>query len=91
MTTATVTLGSDVITVASAVGIIDGQLAVGSGIPAGTTVINVSGTNITLSANATVAGTLVPVVFSTLAAADIAMPTFYTAALGAAADVAVVV
>jgi uncharacterized phage protein gp47/JayE len=91
VTTATVTLGSDVITVASAVGIIDGQLAVGSGIPAGTTVINVSGTNITLSANATVAGTLVPVVFSTLAAADIAMPTFYTAALGAAADVAVVV
>ena len=89
-TTATVVASNDVIVVASNTGIIDGQLVTGAGIPLGTTVANVSGTNITLSAEATVAGTLVPVVFSTLAAADVAMPTFYTVALGAATNVAVV-
>ncbi len=89
-TTATLTLGSPNITVASGTGIVVGQLAVGPGIPAGATVTAVSGTAVTLSANATAAGTGVAVSFATLAASDIAMPTYYTVAEGVAANVSVV-
>lgn len=62
-TTATVTQGTNTITVASATGIANNQWATGVGIPSGP--ITVSGTTVTLPSNATVSGTLVPVFFYT--------------------------
>ena len=89
-TTATLSTSSAVIAVASATGVVNGQLAAGVGITPGTTVINVSGTNITLSANPTIAGTGVTVNFSTLASADVAMANYYYVAEGVVANVGVV-
>ena len=83
-TTATVTASMNTITVASNTGIANGQYVFGAGVTPGTTVTNVSGTTITLSANATASGTLVPLVFSTMSAADIPMTNYYYVALGAA-------
>ena len=53
VTPATVTAGSDSITVTNATGYADGLSIAGPGIPAGTTITNVSGTSITISTNAT--------------------------------------
>ena len=90
-TTATTVIGTNTIVVASATGIVSGQLVAGSGIPSGTTVTGTAGTTITLSANATASASLVPVSFSTLGTADISMPNFYYAAQGLAANISVVV
>jgi hypothetical protein len=83
-TTATVTGAMNTVTVASNTGIANGQYVFGAGIAPGTTVTNVSGTTVTLSANATTGGTLVPLVFSAMGAADVAMTNYYYVALGAA-------
>jgi hypothetical protein len=89
-TTATTVASNDVIAVASATGIAAGQLVVGAGVPAGTTVLSIASLNITLSAECAASASGVAVVFSTLAAADIVMPTYYTAAEGLVANIAVV-
>ena len=83
-TTATVTASSNIITVASATGIANGQYVTGNGIPLGTTVIGVAGPTITLSQNATSGGAGVAVAFYAVANADVAMPDFHTIAQGAA-------
>lgn len=62
-TTATVLLSDDDITVASETGIVADMLVYGDGIPAGTTVKSILSKVVTLSANTTKAGTLVPVKF----------------------------
>lgn len=62
-TTCTTTSGDDDITVAAATGIVANMLVFGAGIPAGTTVKSILSTTVTLSANATASGTLVPVKF----------------------------
>lgn len=62
-TTATTTSADDDITVASATGIVVDMLVFGAGIPAGTTVKSILSSAVTLSANATASGTLVPVKF----------------------------
>ena len=87
-TTATTTISSNVIVVASAAGIVVGQIASLAGVPSGTTVTVISGTNITLSNPATVNGTAVPVYFfGAPAASDIPMPTYFSVALGALPNV----
>ncbi len=48
-TTATTSSQSDVITVASIVGVVPGNIAIATGIPGGTSVVGVSGNNVTLS------------------------------------------
>ena len=48
-TTTTTSSQSDVITVTSVVGVVPGNLAIATGIPGGTSVIGVSGSNVTLS------------------------------------------
>lgn len=65
VTTATATLASPDITVNEATGVVEGMLAYGDGIPVGTTVKSIASKVITLSANTTKAGTLVPVKFVT--------------------------
>jgi hypothetical protein len=87
-TTGTTTAASPNMTVASGAGVVPGQLVTSSAVPLGTTVLSVSGTSVVLSANATVTGSA-PVVFSTLSAADLSMPTFYSVAQGVAGNVAV--
>jgi RHS repeat-associated protein len=62
-TTATVTSGSNALTVASSTGVAIGQTVEGTGIPANTTVTNVSGLTVTMSVNATASGTGVAVTF----------------------------
>ena len=90
-TTATFTASSLTIVVASAVGIVSGQLVVGAGIVPGTTVNGApAGTTVTLSIATTAIGTASPVAFSTLSAADVVMTNYYYAASASAVDVAVV-
>lgn len=74
ITTATTIASNAVITVTSATGIADGQTAVGAGIPANTTVTNVSGTSITLSNEATAGASGVPVTFFSTGVVDISLP-----------------
>ena len=52
-TTATGSSGSPTLTVASATGLYAGMTITGTGIPGGTTIANISGTTVTLSANTT--------------------------------------
>lgn len=73
-TSAITVLGNPVITVTSATGIANGQVAVGAGIPDNTTVSSMSGTSITLSAPATASASAVPVTFYTTGTADIQCP-----------------
>jgi len=80
-TTATTTASSPTITVASATGIATGQVVVGANIPAGTTVSAVSGTTITLSANATANATGIAVSFFPTGTSDLAV-AFNKAASG---------
>jgi len=54
-TTATFTQGTAVLTVGSAAGLAIGQLVAGAGIPGGATIIAISGTDITISADTTAA------------------------------------
>lgn len=89
-TTANLTSGNPNITVTDAAGIADGQVAVGAGIPAGATVSGVSGTTITLSANATETAAGAIVSFFTLGALDIAVD-YNEAASGLATNVNVTV
>ena len=90
-TTATFGATSSTIVVASATGIVSGQLVVGAGIAPGTLVVGAPiGATVTLSINTTHAETSSPVQFSTLGSVDIPMTNFYYAAEGLAADVAVV-
>ena len=63
-TTATVTSASATITVASGTGIVAKQIIAGTGIPTGTTVTDVDGTTITMSAPATAGGAGVAVTFT---------------------------
>jgi len=72
-TTGTLTSGSATVTVASATGIANGQTAVGAGVPDGTTVSGISGTTVTLSANATASGTNVPLTFFTTGTSDVSL------------------
>jgi len=91
-TTATFSSAATTITVATATGIVSGQLVVGAGIAPGTLVVGAPlGTTVTLSIATTAAGTASPVTFSTLNYADVAMPNFNFAAQGVAANVSVVV
>lgn len=82
-TTATLTSGTDTITVANATGVVNGQYVVGSGVPLGTTVAGVAGTTVTLSANVTASGAGVAVSFYALASTDIVMPDYHSISQGA--------
>lgn len=64
-TTATASSGSNTLTVASATGIAVGQIVVGSGIQAVTTVNAISGTTITISQNTTASLSTTAVTFTT--------------------------
>jgi len=64
-TTASIISADDDITVASATGLAVGMLAYGAGIPAGATIKTIVSLVVTLTANATASGTLVPVKFVT--------------------------
>ena len=91
-TTATFSFAATVMTVASATGIVSGQLVTGTGIAPGTLVVGApSGTTVTLSINTTHAETTSPVQFSTLGSVDIPMTNFYYSAFGTMANIAVVV
>ena len=92
------TLGSPVastntMVVASAAGLAIGQYVVDNthpaAIPNGTTITNIVGTTLTLSANATASFTNDALSFFVLGTADIAMPNFYDAATGIASNVQV--
>jgi uncharacterized phage protein gp47/JayE len=85
----TTTAGSTAATVDSATGLAVGQLIVASSVPSGTTISAIAGTNVTLSKIATDTATI-SADFATVAFADLAMPTYYSVAQGAAADTAVV-
>lgn len=64
ITTGNITPASNQLTsLASTTGIINGQYVFGTGIPAQTTVLNVSGSTVTLSQNATLTGTGITVTF----------------------------
>lgn len=90
-TTATFSAASTTLVVASAAGVADGQLVVGTGIAPGTRVVGApSGATVTVSIQTTAAGSDVPAVFATLASADVPMPNFFFAAAGAAENVSVV-
>jgi len=80
--------GSNAMTVSSGTGIVIGQLITSTSVPIGTTVTNVVGTSVTMSANATFTGAA-PTVFSTLTATDLVMPNFFYVAQGLVAGVAV--
>lgn len=54
-TTATATISTNSLTVASATGIVSGQLVNATGVPANTTVVSISGTTVVVSQNVTVA------------------------------------
>lgn len=90
-TTATFGNAVSTIVVASASGIISGQLVTGTGIAPGTLVSGApSGTSVPISIPTTSAETASPVVFSTLAASDIAMANYNYVAQTTAGDVSVV-
>jgi uncharacterized phage protein gp47/JayE len=86
-TTGTLTDASPTVPVASATGIVNGQTVVGDGIPVGTT-ITISGSTVTLSANATKNGVSVPLRFFALGTSDIPV-SFECAAQSSAALVLV--
>jgi uncharacterized phage protein gp47/JayE len=89
-TTATTVVSTASIVVASAAGVANGQLVLGAGIPPNTFVTGyVSGTTVGLTNNATASASGVAVQFVTVGASDVAMPTFYTVAQGAAGNVEV--
>jgi hypothetical protein len=88
-TTATFGLGATTMIVASATGIINGQLVLGFGITSGTVVTGITGTTITLSLPTSAIGTASPITLSTLGTVDVPMPTFHHVALGVPDDVAV--
>lgn len=90
-TTGTFSLGGTSMTVASATGIVNGQLVTGVGIAPGTIAGAPSGTTIPLSIATTAAGTGTAVTFSTLSSSDVPMPNFYYVAEGITANVSVVV
>jgi hypothetical protein len=72
-TTATLNSTTTIVVLSNS-GIADNQVVVGNGIPPNTTVTNVSGDNITLSAAATATATPVNVTFFTVDSSDIAIP-----------------
>lgn len=64
ITTGNITTGSDQLTsLASVAGLANGQYVVATGIPSGTTIINIVGSTVTLSQNATLNGTGISVSF----------------------------
>ena len=65
-TTATLSMSSTTIAVASAAGIVNGELVISSNIPAGTKVVSISGLNVVLSATPTTAGSAVAVTFASV-------------------------
>lgn len=85
---ATTTLGSTAMTLAASGAVAIGQLVTSPAVALGTTVAAVTGTAVTLSANAIASGSN-STVFSTLTAADLTMPNFYSVARGVASNVAV--
>lgn len=92
ITTATFSSAATTMTVASAVGIVSGQLVVGAGLAPGTLVVgSPSGLTVTLSIATTAAEAGSSVQFSTLGSVDVPMPNFYYAAQGIDTDVSVVV
>jgi len=90
-TTATFSNGGTSMVVASAAGIVAGQLVVGAGIAPGTLTGTPSGTTVPLSIATTTAGAGTAVELSTLSSSDVPMPNFYYAAQGVTANVSVVV
>jgi hypothetical protein len=72
-TTASTTVSVNTITVASATGIVVGQIVVGAGIPDGTTVTIISSLTLTLSANASVTASGVAVTFFTVGTSDLSL------------------
>jgi uncharacterized phage protein gp47/JayE len=89
-TTGTYGLAASSMVVASATGIIAGQLVSGPGIAPGTLTGTPSGTTIPLTIPTTAASTGGAVSFSTLGVVDIVMPNFYYAAEGIAGNIGVV-
>jgi uncharacterized phage protein gp47/JayE len=87
-TTCATTLGSANIVVASNAGLVIGNTIIAAGIPTGATISNITGTTITLSANATVSATGVAASFFSMGTSDLVLP-FYAAAYGAALNVVV--
>ncbi len=87
-TTGTLNNGVNTVTVASATGIATGQTVTGIGIPDGTAVSGISGTTVTLSANATVTAAGVALMFFVLGTADLSVP-FNKASLGSQVNVVV--
>jgi uncharacterized phage protein gp47/JayE len=69
-TTGTTTNGSPTVTVTSPTGIVNGQVVVGAGIPANTT-ITISGSTVTLSNNATAGASGVPLTFFNVGTANL--------------------
>lgn len=65
-TTISTTNGSPTSTVASGAGIAAGQVVVSANVPAGTTVLSISGTSVTLSANATATASGITARFSAI-------------------------
>lgn len=87
-TTGSTTSGSASVALTSGAGVAVGQTVVGSGIPNNTTVAAISGTSLTLSANATATASGVPLSFFTTGTSDI--PVGYAqAAQGEALNVVV--
>jgi uncharacterized phage protein gp47/JayE len=65
-TTGNISIGTNqILGLGTVVGIIDGQIITGAGIPAGTTVTSISGTTVTMSNNSTATTTGVSVSFAT--------------------------
>jgi uncharacterized phage protein gp47/JayE len=87
-TSATLINGNPSITIVSATGIAPGQTIVGIAIPAGTTVVSITGTTVVMSANATANGTGVAVSTFALGTADISV-AFNLAASGSLENVLV--
>jgi microcystin-dependent protein len=70
-TTITTTNASATATVGSAANLSRGMFIKSTNVPAGTTITNISGTTITMSANASASGTTIPARFSMLADAEV--------------------
>ena len=88
LTTATLTVSTNAVTVASGTGISMGQTIVGAGVPPNTTVTSITGTALVMSANATASGSGVPLSFFPTGTSDISI-AFNYAASGASTDTVV--
>jgi len=92
-TTGNLVLGSPNVVVASVVGLANGMLVVDetnpAALPDGVMIINISGSTVTLSANAFQSQTGDSLSFFALGTSDIAMPNYYDAVVGLDSNVQV--